>query len=276
MSEYLFELSNAEYDYPTGQKALSGIDLAIRKGERLAVLGANASGKSTLLHILDGLYFALSGTVKAFGQMLTEEGLRDLEFRRFFRSEVGLVFQNVDAQLFSASVEEDLAFGPLQLGLSDDEVRSRIEGAAHLCGVESLMSRPPHALSGGEKKRVALASVLAVNPSILLLDEPTAGLDPRTEIWLIEALDQLAAEGKTLVISTHDLGFAAAFADRAIAIAEDHTLAAQGTPEQILSDYELLLRLNLIHPNAHRHGLLQHAHPHLHSLVHEHEHEVER
>ena len=274
MDDIIFELHNAGFTYPSGQPALAEVGLAIRRGDRLAILGANASGKSTLLHLLDGLYFASSGGVRACGRDLDEKALNDPDFRRFFRSEVALLFQNVDAQLFCASVEEDIAFGPLQLGLSTEETRRRIAESARLCEVESLLERPPHSLSGGEKKRVALASMLAVDPSVLLLDEPSAGLDPRTEVWLIEILDALSEAGKTVVVATHDLSFAAEFCDVAAALGEDHRLAAYGPPETILADYDLLLRLNLIHSHAHRHGRLRHVHPHAHTSGHEHRSDV--
>jgi cobalt/nickel transport system ATP-binding protein len=272
MGEILFDIKNVAYDYPTGECGLAGVSVEVKKGDRMAVLGANASGKSTLLRLLAGLCFASDGAVTAYGKPLTQDTLDGREFRKFFRSEIGMLFQNVDAQLFSATVEEDIAFGPLQLGLPLDEVRTRITDMAHLCGVDGLLSRSPHALSGGEKKRVALASVLAVNPSVLLLDEPTAGLDPRTEVWLLDMLDSLSSAGKTVVIATHDLRFASEFADRLIVLSEEHTVAAEGPPEKILSDEELLLRVNLIHSHAHRHGRTRHAHPHLHSLGHEHDH----
>jgi cobalt/nickel transport system ATP-binding protein len=272
MSDVLFDLKAVCYDYPSGQTALDGIDLEIREGDHVALLGANACGKSTLLHVMDGLCFPASGEIRAFGRVLTQSTLNDHQFRQFFRSEVGLLFQNVDAQLFSALVEDDIAFAPLQLGLSERETRDRVMDCARLCGVEELLPRPPHALSGGEKKRVALASVLAANPSVLLLDEPTAGLDPRTELWLGEMLDRLAAGGKTIVMATHDLTFAAEFAGCVAAMGEDHRIAAQGTPREILSDQELLLRLNLIHSHAHKHGHLRHAHPHFHGQGHGHAH----
>jgi cobalt/nickel transport system ATP-binding protein len=272
MNEPIFQLSHVEYEYPTGERALAGIDLTIARGQRLAALGANASGKSTLLQMLDGLCLPSGGEVKAFGKILDDDILHDAGFRRFFRGEVGMLFQNVDAQLFSATVEEDIAFGPLQLGLTLDETRARITDVSRMCEVEYLLGRPPYALSGGEKKRVALASILAVNPSVLLLDEPTAGLDPRTEVWLLDILDQLASAGKTLVIATHDLRFAADFADSVVALSEDHIIAAQGSPEDVLADYDLLLSINLIHAHTHRHGQLRHSHPHLHSLDHGHDH----
>lgn len=272
MSSLIFEINNGSYEYPTGQKALVSVNLQVAEGERLGVIGANASGKSTLLYLLGGLRFPNAGVCTAYGRELSEPALHEPEFRRFFRSEVGILFQNVDAQLFCATVEEDIAFGPLQLGLSLDETRARVDDVARLCGVENLLTRQPYALSGGEKKRVALASVLAVNPSALLLDEPTAGLDPRTEMWLAETLNMLATVGKTIIIATHDLTFAGEFATRVVAMGEDHTIAAQGTPEEILADIDLLLRLNLIHSHAHGHGTVKHAHPHLHTLGHGHEH----
>ena len=231
----------------------------------MALLGANGCGKSTLLQVLDGLLFPQQGTVRAFGAAITERGLADGAANALFRRRVGLVFQNAEAQLFSASVWEEVAFGPLHLGLHAEEVRRRAEEVLELFGLEGIRERPPFRLSGGEKRKVALASVLAVNPSVLLLDEPTSGLDPRTRRWLIDMLVRLGAAGKTLVTATHDLEVVEEIADRVAVFGEDHRLAACGPPAQILSDRDLLLRVNLIDPRFHRHahgGDHRHYHTH--------------
>jgi cobalt/nickel transport system ATP-binding protein len=274
MSDPILQLQNVKYSYPTGQTALAGIDLEVRQGERLAILGANASGKSTLLYLMGGLYFAASGSVTAMGKSLTESSLEEDSFRRTFRSSVQMVFQNSDAQLFCPTVEDEIAFGPLQLDIPRAEVQSRIKEYARLCSLEHLLKRPPHRLSGGEKKRVAIAAALAINPSVLLLDEPTASLDPRTERWLVEFLAQIHSQGKTLIIATHDLHLLPELADRAVVLSEEHKIVKVGTPHEVLSDLDLLLEVNLIHAHTHKHGVTTHSHPHIHGFSHEHDHET--
>ena len=152
-----------------------------RAGEKVALLGANGCGKSTLLKILDGLLFPDGGSYRAFGQPVTEDDLEDEQFSMGFRSRVGFIFQNSDAQVFSPTVREDVAFGPLQLGWSRDKVARRIDDVLSMLEIADLADRAPFQLSGGEKKRVAIASVLVMNPEVLLFDEPTAALDPRTQ-----------------------------------------------------------------------------------------------
>lgn len=242
-------------------------------GERLALLGANGSGKSTLLHLLDGLYFPQQDGVTAFGQRLTEAALERPPFGPQFRQAVGFLFQNSDAQLFCATVEEELAFGPLQLRWPKADIRRRIDDTLQLLEIAHLRDRTPQNLSGGEKKRVALASLLVVNPSVLLLDEPTAGLDPRSQSVLLDILEQLHAQtGMTLITATHDLTLLPHLADRALVLGEDHRLAADGSAHAILQDDDLLLAVNLIHAHTHRHGDIVHRHPHHHITEHEHAH----
>ncbi len=264
MAEPLFLLQNVTYRYPTGETALEGIDLTICEGEKVALLGANGSGKSTLLKILDGLLFPQSGRVIAFGREISEETLRDEGFSFAFRRRVGFVFQNSDAQLFNPSVWEEIAFGPAQLGLPPEEVERRVEDVMRMLGLEHLRHRPPFKLSGGEKKKVAIASVLSVNPAVLLLDEPTSGLDPRTQRWLINLIRHLNAAGKTIVTATHDLDLVDQIADRAVVLGEDHRIAAEGSVEEILDDLNLLVQVNLIDEEFHRH-LHQDGHRHFHA-----------
>ena len=228
-------------------EALSEISFSVNAGERVALLGANGSGKSTLLQMLDGLIFPSSGSIRAFGEDLTEEALHDEGFSQAFRQQVGFVFQNSDAQLFSPNVWEEIAFGPLHLGLPDEEVKKRTQDMLHILGLEHLRERPPYHLSGGEKKKVALASVLAINPDVLLFDEPTAGLDPKTETFLVRLIMQLSQAGKTIVTATQDLRLVEEIAERVIILGEDHHLAGEGAPAAVLGARTLLLSANLIH-----------------------------
>jgi cobalt/nickel transport system ATP-binding protein len=268
-----FVLEDVRHEYRPGVFALDGLDLTIQCGEHVALVGANGSGKSTLLKMLDGLVFPTGGTITAFGHPLSEDALEDPAFRREFRSRVGFVFQDADVQLFCASVFDELAFGPLQLGLPEAEVRSRVAETAQQLRIEKLLDRAPYTLSGGEKKRVAIAAVLAMQPHVLLMDEPTNALDPRSQVWLLEVLDEWKAAGRTVVLTTHDLGSAAEFADRMIVLSEEHHIVADGTPADVLAQRDLLLEVNLIHEHAHRHGAEAHAHAHPHGHVHGHEHD---
>ncbi|MDQ7095229.1 ABC transporter ATP-binding protein [Desulfosporosinus sp. PR] len=251
--DMIFDIHNVSYSYLPGQSVLTDINLNIRQGEGLVILGANGSGKSTLLKMLCGLIHPDSGQIYAFGQELTEDALRDSKFLQDFRQRVGFVFQNSDAQLFSATVWDELAFAPLQAGLTKAEVNRRVDDVAELVGIRSFLDRAPYKLSGGEKKKVALACVLTVNPEVLFLDEPTNGLDPRTQFWLVEFLSALQKAGKTVIMATHDLSIVEELAQRVIVFREDHTIAADGIPLQVLSNRELLLEVNLIHERSHFH-----------------------
>jgi len=227
--------------------ALDGVDLTVRSGERLALLGANGSGKSTLLKVLNGLVFPSSGTFTAFGESITQDTLEDEQMNTSFRSRVGFVFQNSDAQVFSPTVRDELAFGPLQLGLSRAEAADRVADILRLLEIPDLADRAPFQLSGGQKKRVAIGTVLVMNPDVLLFDEPTAGLDPRTGEWLTGLIQELAASGKTIVLATHDLDSLDRLADRCLVFSEEHRIVADGPPLDILGQRQLLLDVNLTH-----------------------------
>ena len=261
----VFQLDQASYQYADGAMGVRDVDLVIRAQERVALLGANGSGKSTLLKVLDGLLFPQAGRVRAFGQELQEQRLRDDGFSQVFRRMVGFVFQHSDAQLFSSTVWEEIAFGPVHMGFGDADVRQRVADALALFGLEGVQDRPPFRLSGGEKKKVALAAVMATNPAVLLLDEPTAGLDPRTQRGLLDMLTQFGRCGKTLITATHDLDTVEELADRVLVFGEDHRVVADGSPSTLLSDSALLLRVNLIDPRFHKHvheGVHRHYHIH--------------
>jgi cobalt/nickel transport system ATP-binding protein len=263
-----FVLSGAAHTYGAGICALDGIDLTVEAGQQVAIVGANGSGKSTLLKMLDGLVFCSSGTISAYGHPLTENALEDPAFRREFRSRVGFVFQDADVQLFCNTVFDELAFGPLQLGLPANEVRSRVNEVAGSLRIGKLLDRAPYTLSGGEKKRVAIASVLTMRPQVLLMDEPTNALDPRSQVWLLDVLRQWKDAGRTVVIATHDLSAAAESCDRMVVLSEDHRIVADGTPDEVLSQRDLLLSVNLIHEHEHRHGGDPHMHGHAHGHTH--------
>jgi len=259
-----FEVVDVHYAYQDAP-ALQGLSLTIEQGERVALLGANGSGKSTLLRLLDGLYFADRGTVSAFGEVLSEARLQDDETAFAFRRRVGLVFQNPDVQLFCPTVFDELAFGPLQLGWAKDEIRQRVDATLKEFSIAALKDRPPHRLSGGEKKRVALASVLILNPEVLLLDEPTAGLDPQSASELIDYLVKCQGSGRTVITATHDLDIVEDIADRCFVL-QSGRLAASGAANEILDDAALCVSAHIAHAHYHRHGgSLDHRHHHRHA-----------
>jgi cobalt/nickel transport system ATP-binding protein len=261
----LFDLESLTYRF-NRVVALDGLSMSIPGGVRVALLGANGSGKSTLLRILDGLYFPNSGQVRFQGEALTESRFGDDEFAHAFRRRVGMVFQNPDVQLFNATVFDEVAFGPLQLGWPAPEVRARVMDALERFRLADLKDRVPQRLSGGEKKRVALASVLVMDPEVLLLDEPTDALDPRSQSQVIDLLMGWADGSKSVITATHHLGILDEIADRCFVI--DHgRLAAERTPAELLADEDLLDRTNLVHAHRHRHaGALVHSHAHRHGL----------
>jgi cobalt/nickel transport system ATP-binding protein len=269
--ETVFDIQNVTYRYNSELIALNDITLAVNRGTRIAILGANGSGKSTLLRILDGLYFPDRGSVTVFGQPLNEEQLQDETFAFQFRRRVALVFQNPDVQLFNPTVFDEVAFGPLQLRWPKNQIRQRVADTLDMLEISHLKDRSPHRLSGGEKKRVALASVLILDPEVLLMDEPTAALDPKSQSMVVDFLVGWSGGAKTVVTATHDLDMVEEIADHSF-VFQNGRLVAQGTPADILSDMALLERTNLIHAHRHAHGDGEvHAHPHWH-VGHEHAH----
>lgn len=259
----VFTAEHVTFAYGAGQVALDDISLSIQPGSKIALLGANGSGKSTLLKVLDALYLPTSGVLSIYGAPLTQALLDDEAYAFALRRRIGFVFQDPDVQLFSATVWDDVTFGPLHLGLPAAEVRQRAGEAMALLGIDRLAERPPHRLSGGEKKKVALASVLALRPDVLLLDEPTASLDPRSQASLIDFLFTLNREQNvTLVTATHDLEIVNELADQVFVFGEEHRLIARGTPASILGNHDLLVAANLVHGHMHRHRDATHAHEH--------------
>jgi cobalt/nickel transport system ATP-binding protein len=263
MADRVFEVSDVTYHYDR-VSALTNLNIYVNRGERIALLGANGSGKSTLMRLLDGLYFAEAGSITAFGEPLTEATLQNEQFARRFRRRVGFVFQNPDVQLFNPTVFDEIAFGPLQLEWRKDQIRKSVAGIMELMELSHLKDRPPHRLSGGEKKRVALASVIVLDPEVLLLDEPTDALDPKSQGQVIDFLVGWGGGNKTVLTATHNLDIVEDIADRAY-IFQDGKAISEGPPNMILADESLLGRTGLLHAHRHAHDSgTVHSHPHLH------------
>ncbi len=241
----IIEIESLSYNYPDGQEALRDISLAVNAGETVAFIGPNGAGKSTLLLHLNGILRSGNGTVRVFGLPVEEKHLKEI------RRRVGLVFQNPDDQLFSPTVFDDVAFGPISMGCSEEEVRQRVKRALEQVGMSGHERRSPHHLSLGEKKRIAIATVLSMSPEILVIDEPTSNLDPRGRWELIELLRGLLQhrqpEPTALVIATHDLEMVQALCQRAILL-DKGQMVADDLTHRILSDLPLLASHGLAPP----------------------------
>jgi len=239
----LFLLDRVTYRYDDGTVALDRCTLPVPRGERCVILGTNGSGKTTLLLHLNGILKPVEGCVLLEGGRLRY----DRKSLRTLRQRVGILFQNPDTQLFSASIREDVSFGPVNLGLPDEEVIRRVDGALAMVGLADLAEKPVHALSFGQKKRAALAGVLAMDPEVLLLDEPFAGLDPPMVRELTAILDRLARGGRTIVIATHDIDFALAWSSR-IVVMERGRVACRITPGELFADPDRLTPFGFFPP----------------------------
>ena len=243
----VIEIENLSFNYPDGQGALRDVSLDVSAGETVAFIGPNGAGKSTLLLHLNGILRSGNGAVRVFGLPVEEKHLKEI------RRRVGLVFQNPDDQLFSPTVFDDVAFGPISVGCPEEEVRRRVKRALGQVGMSGHERRSPHHLSLGEKKRIAIATVLSMSPEILVIDEPTSNLDPRGRWELIELLRGLLQQGQpaptALVIATHDLEMVRALCQRAILLDEGRVVADNLTC-RVLSDLPLLASHGLAPPMA--------------------------
>ena len=268
--EEIISLKNIDYSYYGKIPALKNINLSVNKGDMFAIIGLNGSGKSTLLHVINALIFPDSGYVLFDGNPVTEISLKDKSFGIQFRQRMGYIFQHPDIQLFCPTVFDELLFGPLQLNLSLDTAKERAEQTLSYLGIGHLRERPVYMLSGGEKKRVAIASVLTMNPDVLLVDEPLSSLDPKTQTFFIELLIELNEAGKTVIFTTHQLDLIEHLQPQVAVLSNEHTIKKTGPASEILDDEELLISVNLIHEHIHKHGKEEHKHYHSHYVFHKH------
>jgi len=268
--EDIITLKNIDYSYYGKIPALRNINFSVKKGEMFSIIGLNGSGKSTLLHIIDALIFPDAGEVFFEGNAVSEKSLKKESLGIQLRQRMGYIFQNSDIQLFCPTVFDELLFGPLQLNLPLEKAQERAEQTLSYLGIGYLRERPVFMLSGGEKKRVAIASVLTMNPDVLLVDEPLSSLDPKNQTYFIELLLELNKAGKTIIFTTHQLDLIDHLQPRVAVLSEDHTIRKTGTSSEILNDEELLISVNLIHEHAHKHGDEEHKHFHSHYVFHKH------
>ena len=241
----MIELTNVSYSYE-GRAALREVALTVSRGDSVALLGPNGSGKSTLLKLLSGIVLPDSGSYRFDGESVTRATLKDQASARRFHQRIGYLFQNAEAQLFCPSVLEEVTFGPRQMGFDEPEVARRARDCLGLLGISSLADRPPWGLSDGEKKKVALASVLSLNPEVLALDEPMNGLDPRTKRFLRELVISLRQAGKTILCATHDFPYVRDVFSTAVVFSAEHRLVRIGPFEEVVSDTVFLEGNNLI------------------------------
>ena len=233
----LIKWKGISFGYQEEKKVLKDVDLSIQKGEKIVVIGSNGAGKSTLFLLLNGILKPESGSYAYKGREIhyTKQEMRML------RKEIGIVFQEPDQQIVSQTVFHEVAFGLMNLGYSKEEVKQRVLAMLEKLNIQDLKDCPPHYLSGGQKKSVTIADILVMEPEVLLFDEPTASLDPLNQENVERILGQIANEGKTIVVSTHDMEFASRFADRILVVGEG-TIIGNGTPVEIFSDKNLLAR----------------------------------
>lgn len=243
MQEIILEALDLEYHYPDGTNALRKINLRVKRGEKVAILGSNGAGKSTLFMHFNGIYQPCSGSVRYRGQEISYKN-KDL---KELRKKVGIVFQDPDSQLFSASVYQDVSFGPINLGLLEETVVSRVNQSLAATETMDLEDKPTHLLSYGQKKRVSIAGVLAMEPEIIIFDEPTAGMDPRHSQEFMQLLEKLSKKGITIILSTHDVDLAYSWADR-IAIMYKGEVIADGEPGELFIRPEIVKRADLALP----------------------------
>jgi cobalt/nickel transport system ATP-binding protein len=237
------EFDGVEYAYPNGPVSLKTVRFSLPSGSKIALVGPNGAGKTTLLLMCNGILRPDRGEVRVHGRPLSY----DRAALREIRKRVGFVFQNSENQIFAPTVYQDVAFGPVNLDLPPGEVREAVHRALFSVGLSGFEKRPPHHLSGGEKKRVAIAGVLAMDPDILVFDEPTSSLDPATAAEIMDLLDELNSQGKTVIISTHDVQLAYSWADQVVLISEG-TILHQGTPASVFTDPDLMNRARLTIP----------------------------
>lgn len=241
MSEPILQVNDLHYSYDDNKMALDGVSVSIYPGEKIAVLGSNGAGKSTFFLNINGVLSPEHGEIFYQGTKITKKSLPQL------RKNIGIVFQDADNQIIASSVRAEVSFGPMNLKLPKEEVISRVNMAMEYMNITEYGDRPPHYLSGGEKKRVAIADIIAMKSDVIIFDEPTAALDPLNAVMLEEVLEKLSAEEKTLLISTHDVNFAYRWAERVLVFC-DGQIIADGTPLSVFQNSQVVRQANLTRP----------------------------
>jgi cobalt/nickel transport system ATP-binding protein len=255
----MLKVEGVSHSYLDGEMVLNNLSFEIPEGDKVVLLGTNGSGKTTLLKIMNGLIIPSEGRYTYKNTLVTKQALRETSFTKIFRREIVFLFQNPDAMLFNPTVYDEIAFGCKQL--NTESLDEKVEYWANVFGLTRYLKRPPFQLSRGEKQKVCLASLLAVEPRLLLLDEPIANLDPRSTGWLVDFLHDLDI---TQIITTHNLSLAAELGERTLLLSENHELIYDGEIDVLLNDRDKLIEANLVHIHRHRHGDLEHRHYHFH------------
>ena len=258
----MIELVNLSYHWHDAESRLANLSFKVEKGEKVVLLGANGCGKSTLLKLMNGLIFPDGGELRWNGRSISRELLKQREFSRAFRRDNVLLFQYPEAMLFNATVRDEISYSLRQLGDDDESVMATVTYWATELGLLPVLEQAPFNLSSGQKQKLALACLLALDPQVLLLDEPSASLDPATVGWLV---DTLVLSEKTIVVSTHNLSMAAELGERCIVLGSDGKILFDGSVHAALSNIELLERARLAHRHRHRHDGVLHVHVHTHN-----------
>ncbi len=241
MKKLILRIEDLYYTYGNGKSALDGVSIDIYEGEKIAVIGSNGSGKSTFFLNIDGVLTPEQGKIIYRDTVINKKNLREL------RKNIGIVFQDADNQIIASTVKAEVGFGPMNLKLPKEEVLKRVDEALEYMNISHLKDRPPHYLSGGEKKRVSIADIIAMKSEIIIFDEPTAALDPLNAMMLEVVLLKLGSEGKTMLISTHDVDFTYRWAERVLVFSEGKIIA-DGAPLEIFKNKEILKQANLKQP----------------------------
>lgn len=246
----VIELKDISYVYPNGTMALKGVSLAVSRGDCLAIVGPNGGGKSTLLMVMAGLLAPTSGMLRILGKSIDSKMIDNSKQMYSLRKRMAMVFQDPDVQLFSSTVFDDIAFGPRHLGLADDEVKKKVEDILRFLGLEHIADKHPYELSSGEKRKAAVATAMVLSPDILIFDEPTADLDPKSRKELLRVIRGLHEKGKTIVVSTHDMNVIPELAERTVVL--EREIIAEGTVREMFLNEEVLRKANLDVPNLSR------------------------
>jgi cobalt/nickel transport system ATP-binding protein len=241
----MIKLENISFTYKN-KLALDNVNVHIKEGESIAIIGPNGSGKSTFLKLLNAIIFPSHGKYVFNDVEINENALKDTKYLKLFHKRIGFVFQNSDVQLFCSTVFEELAFGLMQMDLSDEEINKRVNDCLNLLNIDKLREEHPYNLSGGEKKRVAIASVLAMNPEVITLDEPMNGIDPKGKKFLRDLLIDLNKSGKTIICATHDFEYIEGVFNRVIVFSDEHKIIRDDKYEKVINDEDFLRKYNII------------------------------